>query len=221
VWEFEQHYLVSMLGRVAYDSICHEHISYYSLQQIKWMADRVGLKIVGISTNDINGGSISVIAARKEAPYPEAAALIAKFLHDETAVGLGTLAPYHEFARRVAAHRLKLRDFLGQARRDGKVVFGYGASTKGNVILQYCNLTARDLPHIVEKYSAKYGRLTPGTRISIIPEAEAYVRRPDYMLVLPWYFREEIIAREQAYLQQGGALVFVLPDLEVVTSKNM
>jgi SAM-dependent methyltransferase len=221
VWEFEQHYLVEMFRQCAYDSVCHEHISYYGLRQIKWMTDRTGLKIVGISTNDINGGSFSVIVARREAPYPEASALIAKFLGQEAAMALDTLAPYREFARKVAAHRDSVRRFLQQVKRDGKLVVGYGASTKGNVILQYCGLTAQDLPLIAEKYPAKYGRVTPGTRIPIISEADAYARKPDYMLVLPWYFRDEIIARERAYLRHGGTLVFVLPHLEQVTSKDL
>lgn len=221
VWEFEQHYLVEMLRRCAYDSVCHEHVSYYGLRQIKWMTDRAGLKIVGIGTNDINGGSFSVIAARREAPYPEATALITNYLERESAMGLDTLAPYREFARKVAAHRDSVRTFLKQARRDGKLVVGYGASTKGNVILQYCGLTPLDLPLIAEKYPAKYGRMTPGTHIPIISEADAYARKPDYMLVLPWYFRDEIIARERAYLKQGGTLVFVLPCLEQVTSKDL
>jgi len=206
-----------MLRRCAYDSVCHEHVSYYGLRQIKWMTDRAGLKIVGISTNDINGGSFSIVAARKEAPHPEATATIARFLDQEAAMGLDTLRAYQDFAGRVAAHRTALRRFLTQAREAGKLVVGYGASTKGNVILQYCNLTERELLLIAEKYPAKYGLVTPGTRIPIVSEAAAYARKPDYMLVMPWYFRDEIIRRERAFLERGGVLVFVLPALEQVS----
>lgn len=220
VWEFEQHYLVEMLRRRAYDSVCHEHISYYGLRQIKWMTDRAGLKIVGISTNDINGGSISITAARKDSRYPEASEAIDAFLAREVAMRLESIEPYLEFSRRVAEHRATLRRFLEDARRQGKRVVGYGASTKGNVILQYCGLTERELPCIAEKYPAKYGLTTPGTRIPIVSEADARAMKPDYILVLPWYFRDEIVARERDYLAGGGTLVFVLPSLEQVSGQG-
>lgn len=221
VWEFEQHYLVEMLRQCAYDSVCHEHISYYGLRQIKWMTDRAKLKIVGISTNNINGGSISIIAARQDSPYPEATGAIANFLDQESAMNLKTLAPYLAFSEKVAAHRVSLRQFLRQAKHEGKLVVGYGASTKGNVILQYCGVTKHDLPLIAEKYPGKYGLETPGSRIPIVSEAVAYARKPDYMLVMPWYFRDEIVQREQAYLRQGGTLVFVLPALERVSINDI
>lgn len=218
VWEFEQHYLVEMLGRRAYDSVCHEHISYYGLRQIQWMTDRAGLKIIGIGTNDINGGSLSIIAARRDSRYPEASAVIERFLAREAAMRLESTAPYLAFARDVAEHRASLRRFLEEARRAGKRVVGYGASTKGNVVLQYCGLSARDLPCIAEKYPAKYGLTTPGTRIPIVSEGDARAMAPDYVLVLPWYFRDEIVERERAYLARGGTLVFVLPSLEQVSA---
>lgn len=220
VWEFEQHYLVEMLRRHAYDSVCHEHISYYGLRQIKWMTDRAGLKIVGISTNDINGGSISIIAARKHSRYPEASGALESFLAREDAMRLESTEPYLEFSRGVAEHRAALRRFLETAKRDGKLVVGYGASTKGNVILQYCGLTERELACIAEKYPAKYGLTTPGTRIPIVSEVDARAMKPDYMLVLPWYFRDEIVARERDYLAEGGTLVFVLPSLEQVSGQG-
>ncbi len=216
LWEFEQHYIVEMLKRCAYDSVCHEHISYYGLRQLKWMTDRAGLKIVDITTNDINGGSISVIAARRESSYPEATQLIDRFVANELTLGLGGLGAYEEFSRRVAAHKDGLRDFLSNARAKGKVVVGYGASTKGNVVLQYCGITPAELPCIAEKYPAKFGLVTPGTRIPIVSETDARRLRPDYMLVLPWYFRDEIVEREAAYRADGGRLIFVLPDLEQV-----
>jgi hypothetical protein len=185
------------------------------------MTDRAKLKIIGISTNNINGGSISIIAARQDSPYPEATGVITNFLDQESAMGLETLAPYLEFSEKVAAHRVSLRQFLKQAKQEGKLVVGYGASTKGNVILQYCGLTKHDLPLIAEKYPGKYGLVTPGTRIPITSEAAAYACKPDYMLVMPWYFHDEIVQREQAYLKQGGTLVFVLPALERVSINDI
>jgi NDP-4-keto-2,6-dideoxyhexose 3-C-methyltransferase len=134
----------------------------------------------------------------------------------EQAAALGTLEPYRAFAARVAEHRGALRRFLRDARAAGRTICGYGASTKGNVVLQYCGVTADDLPCIAEVNEDKFGAFTPGTRIPIVPEAEVRARRPDYLLVLPWHFRDVIVERERAYLEAGGRLVFPLPAIEVV-----
>jgi len=212
VWVFEQSYLPDMIERLAYDSVCHEHLSYYSLHAILWMARRAGLKIVDIERNGINGGSFSITAARESAPYPASAAAVAQLLAFEHGMGLDSLATYLAFAQRVAQHRVRLQDLLSTARRRGDLVLGYGASTKGNVILQYCRFTPHDLPAIAEKYPAKFGCVTPGTRIPIVPEADARARNPRAFLVLPWYFRDEIVARESAFTASGGQLLFPLPD---------
>ena len=220
LWEMEFAYMPLMLQRCAYDSVCHEHVSYFRLRQIKWMADRADAKIVDISMNDINGGSISVILARSDSSYPEATRQITAILDDERARGYDTLEPYREFAATVASHRAALRSFLEEARTSGELVIGYGASTKGNVVLQYCGVTRDEMPWIAEKYPFKFGLMTPGTRIPIISEQEAKEKRPDYLVVLPWYFRDEIIERERSYLESGGTLVFVLPEVERVRGRS-
>lgn len=219
VWELEQCYMPLMLQRCAYDSVCHEHISYYSLRQIKWMTERSGLKIVDLGLNDINGGSFSVLVARKEASHPEATAKIAALLERERRDGCDTPAPYAKFAAAVAGHRASLRAFLDTARAQNKLVIGYGASTKGNVVLQYCGVGPGDMPWIAEKYPFKFGLVTPGTRIPIISEEQAKAMNPAYLLVLPWYFHDEIVRREQSYIDGGGRLVFVLPPIELVGKK--
>jgi len=219
VWELEQSYMPLMLERCAYDSVCHEHISYFRLRQIKWMTDASGLKIVDIGMNDINGGSFSVVIARKDAAYPEASAQIAALLERERRDGYDTPAPYEKFAAAVAAHRAALRAFLDTARAQRKLVIGYGASTKGNVVLQYCGIGPGDMPWIAEKYPFKFGLVTPGTRIPIVSEDEAKAMNPAYLLVLPWYFRDEIVRREQAWVDGGGSLVFVLPAIETLAKR--
>ncbi len=219
VWELEQCYMPLMLARCAYDSVCHEHISYYGLRQIKWMADRSGLKIVDLGVSDINGGSFSVVLARQESGHPEAVPELEAMLRRESEQGYQGLQPYARFAANVARHRADLRAFLARARAEGKRVIGYGASTKGNVVLQYCGVSSADLPAIAEKYPFKYGLVTPGTRIPIVSEEATKRMKPDYLLVLPWYFRDEIVLREQAYVDDGGKLVFVLPSIEAVARK--
>jgi NDP-4-keto-2,6-dideoxyhexose 3-C-methyltransferase len=216
VWVVEQSYLPTMVARNAYDTICHEHLEYYALRQIQWVTDRAGLKILDVGLNEVNGGSFQVTAARADAPYPENTERVARLLAGEEAGGFDDLGPYWAFRDRIFAHRRDLLDFVNEARRRGQSVLGYGASTKGNVVLQFCGLTAEHLPCIAEVNEDKFGCLTPSSRIPIVSEAEARARRPDYFLVLPWHFREAILRREQAYLQGGGRLVFPLPTIEVV-----
>ena len=108
-------------------------------------------------------------------------------------------------------------ELLGQLKADGKRVVGYGASTKGNVILQYCGLTEKDIPHIAEVNADKFGCFTPGTRLPIVSEAQAKAAKPDYFLVLPWHFRDNLVKREEAYLASGGKMIFPLPEIEIVS----
>jgi hypothetical protein len=211
VWIFEQSYMPTMLDMNAYDTICHEHLEYYRLKQVKYMTDRAGFKIIDIEFNDVNGGSFSVAAAKSGSAFPECTALIHKVLRQEQKMGLDLLAPYVKFRQRVYKHRDVLRAHLHRIRSGKKLVLGYGASTKGNVILQFCNITGKDIPFIAEINEDKFGSYTPGTWIPIISEKEAKAMRPDYFMVLPWHFRENILSREKAFLKSGGKLLFPLP----------
>ncbi len=188
VWVFEQSYMPSMLQTNSYDTVCHEHLEYYGLAQIKWMADRVGFRIVDVELNDVNGGSFSV-TVEKVGDDRDPPAAVQRMLDSENAAGLDSIEPYLEFAKRAAASRTELRRFVRSAREQGKTVAGLGASTKGNVILQYCGFTQDDIVAIGEVNAEKFGCYTPGTWIPIIPEQELLDRRPDCLLVLPWHFR--------------------------------
>lgn len=216
IWMFEQSYMPLMIGALAYDTICHEHLEYYALKQIKWMMDRVGMKIIDIETNDINGGSFAVIVAKNGSKYQGCTDKIEEMLKAEREEGLDKLSTYKDFRRRINQHRIDLRKFLNGAQKNGKKVFGYGASTKGNVMLQFCGITKKDIPYIAEVNEFKFGRCTPGTKIPIISEKQAREMKPDYFMVLPWHFKENIIKREEEYLKLGGHLFFPLPKLEVI-----
>ncbi len=218
VWHFEQSYMPEMLRVNAYDTICHEHLEYYGLRQIQWMARRAGLKILDVEINDINGGSFAVTVAKESSSHAPNNAAIETILAEEKRLGLHTLVPYEQFAERVFAHRDALKDTLQRIRAEGKTIFGYGASTKGNVILQFCGLTSDDLPCIAEVNSDKFGCFTPGTNIPIVSESDARAKKPDYFLVLPWHFKRNLIEREADFLRQGGRMLFPLPEIEVVTS---
>lgn len=221
VWHFEQSYMPLMLERNAYDTVCHEHLEYYSLHQIKWMTDRAGLKIVDVEFNDINGGSFAVTAAHGDAPYAECVARVESVLADERAAGLHTRAPFDAFRARAFEHRDALNALIGRLRSEGHTVAGLGASTKGNALLQFAGIDSTMIPFISEVNPDKFGCFTPGTGIPIIPEAEARERQPDYLLVLPWHFRSNLIAREQEFLSQGGKLIFPLPEIQVVSGEGI
>jgi len=216
VWVLEQSYMPTMLDQLAYDTVCHEHLEYYGLRQIQWMAQRTGLKIVDVERNEINGGSIQIVIMHEQSTYQQQSKLVTTLLDQEKSSGLTTLEPYYEFRDKVYRHRDELIKRVRDINSQGQVILGYGASTKGNVILQFCAFTEQDISAIAERNPNKYGRFTPGTHIPIISEAEARSRRPDYFLVLPWHFREEFTQREKEFLDQGGKFLFPLPHIEEV-----
>jgi NDP-4-keto-2,6-dideoxyhexose 3-C-methyltransferase len=213
IWVFEQSYMPLMLERNAYDTICHEHIEYYGLRQIVWLAERAGLKVIDVELNDVNGGSFSVVAALQSSPRGDDSGLVARMLAEEEAAGLACLAPYQAFADRTEDSRRSLQDFFAKAHSEGKRVSGLGASTKGNVILQYCGFTASDIAAIGEVNPDKFGAVTPGSWIPIKDEKMVLQSAPDYLMVLPWHFRDFFLSNP-AYA--GHKLVFPLPQLEVV-----
>jgi hypothetical protein len=218
IWVSEQSYLPSMLEKNSYDTICHEHLEYYSLTQLKWAFDRCDLKIVELDFNDTNGGSVRVTAAKRAARYPECTDALDRHLRNESRLGLDTTAPFVALRQKMERHKGELVALLSDVKKRGKLVIGYGASTKGNVILQYCGITERELPFIAEVNEDKFGKFTPRTLIPIIAEKEARAMNPDYFLVLPWHFKDNFVRRESDYLKKGGKLIFPLPEIEVVSA---
>jgi hypothetical protein len=216
IWHFEQSYLPAMMKANAYDTICHEHLEYYSLGTIKWMLDRAGFKIIQLSLNDINGGSFAVTAAKKDASYPEDTVAIYSFLEHEKKIGLDAGWGFEKFTRNVFKHREDLLKLLQDIRSSGRVVAGYGASTKGNVMLQFCGIGPDLLPCIADVNEEKIGCFTPGTQIPIVSEDEVHRLQPDYLFVLPWHFRSNLIQREAEFLKRGGKMIFPLPQIEIV-----
>ena len=208
IWHFEQSYMPLMLTQNAYDTICHEHLEYYGLHQVKWLLDRCGLKIIAVEINDINGGSFAITAAHRDSRHPADTAAVEKLLREEDAAGLEGLEPFARFRERVFHHRDQLRQKLDDLKQQGAKVLGYGASTKGNVILQFCGITAEILPVIAEVNASKFGHRTPGTNIPIVSETEAHALQPDYFLVLPWHFRKNLLEREAVFLKGGGKMLF-------------
>ena len=217
VWHFEQSYMPSMLRTNSYDTICHEHLEYYSLGVVKKILEQAGLKVVDVVMNAVNGGSFAVTAAKIDNHRTRQNLAVVNWLLDqEDRMGLNTPRPYRDFEERVFRHRDDLTRLIRDLNADGKKILGYGASTKGNVVLQFCGLSAKDIPAIAEVNPDKYGCFTPGSLIPIIPEAEARAMKPDYFLVLPWHFKDGILRREKEYLANGGRMIFPFPEIEIV-----
>jgi len=207
VWVFEQSYMPTMLEMNSFDTVCHEHLEYYALKQIVWMADRVGFAIKDVEFNSVNGGSFSVTVTKngsRNAHAPEVYEIL------EAEKRLDSLIPYANFARRSEQTKSDLIKFISNAKSLGKSVCALGASTKGNVLLQYCGLDDTDVSFIGEVNPDKFGRYAPGTNIPIIAEDEVLMKKPEYLLILPWHFKEYFLSSEKF---RGFDLVFPLPDV--------
>ncbi len=216
IWHFEQSYMPSMLRTNSYDTICHEHLEFYSFKVVKSILESCGLKVVDVQMNAVNGGSFAVTACKKNASYLANTPVINWMLKQEDDLGLDTPKPYRDFEERVFRHRKNLTELIEALVADGKKILGYGASTKGNVLLQFCGFTTKHIPFIAEVNEEKFGAFTPGTNIPIISEKEARAMKPDYFLVMPWHFKNNILQREQEYIAQGGKFIFPLPEIEIV-----
>jgi hypothetical protein len=216
LWVFEQSYMPLMLERNAYDTVCHEHLEYYCASQVEWVLNMTGFRVLSVDINATNGGSFCVRAVKQNSSYPPSPLLWQKLLDEEKALTANGSIAFSDFEKNILRHRNELTAAIRKILAKGKKIFGYGASTKGNVILQYCGLTEKEIPFIAEVNEDKFGSFTPGTRIPIISEKEARALKPDYFLVLPWHFKENIMKREKDFLGQGHRLLFPLPIIEEV-----
>lgn len=216
IWHFEQSYMPSMLRTNSYDTICHEHLEFYSFKVVKHLLELCNMRVIDVQMNGINGGSFAVTACKKDSILKSNTPIIDWMLRQEDDMGLDTPKPYRDFEERVFKHRKSLLELIEALVSDGKLIIGYGASTKGNVLLQFCGLTSKHIPYIAEVNEEKFGSFTPGTHIPIISEKEAKMMKPDYFFVLPWHFKDSILQREKEYIEMGGKFIFPLPEIEIV-----
>ncbi len=224
IWVIQMASLLSTITSTMFDNICHEHIEHYSLQSLEYLLHKHGLSVVDIEENDVNGGSIRVYvmkdSAAKQYRYKGAAQRLTRYRAKEQTANLSSPATYQAFRNRVELIKRIIRSFITKEIKRGKIVYGYGASTKGNTLLQYYKLTKNELTAIAERNPVKWGKKTAGTYIPIVSERHARMRRPDYFFVLPWHFKNEFIRRERTYLCSGGTLLFPLPKPVLVTMNN-
>jgi C-methyltransferase C-terminal domain/Putative zinc binding domain/Methyltransferase domain len=217
VWVMELHYLPLMLQQNAFDVIVHEHLEYYSLAVLERLFGDAGLEVVGGELNVINGGSIRLFighAGHHTVPA-DAADRLQELRVREFEMALDSPAPYEEFASAVATIRDELKRLCESIVADGKTIHIYGASTKGNTILQYAQLDSQLIPYAADRNPDKWGSATR-TGIPVISEEESREMQPDYYLVLPWHFLDEFLQREADYLDRGGRFIIPLPDVRVI-----
>ena len=215
VWVLEQSYLPTMLETNAFDTICHEHLEYYALNQIERLASAHGLRVFDVEKNNINGGSFRSAVCHADAPYKTTAA-VEEFRAREIELDLNSEAPYDAFRARIDNIRDEIKAVVEDACAKGKKIYTYGASTKGNTLIQFCGLDHRHIVAAADRNPEKWGRRTPLTGIPIVSEADARADNPDYFLVLPWHFRDEFLKREKAFTDKGGKFIFPLPTVNIV-----
>lgn len=209
VWIFEQSYLPTMLDRNSFDTICHEHLEYYGLSQIIWILDRVGMKVVDVQLNEVNGGSFSVVAAAKNSKLPVNQVAVDTLTSREEEIDQLSLFGFENFKGRVNKQGDILIDMLETMKSHGQRVCGLGASTKGNTLLQYFSIGTDLIECVGEVNPDKFGRYTPGTNIPIQDEQKVLETGPDGLLVLPWHFKEFFIRNPRL---AGQSLIFPLPN---------
>jgi len=220
VWIIQMSYLPSMLNQNAFDNICHEHLEYYSMISLRNLLTRHGLEIFDVELNDVNGGSFRVYvkhrACRSLGNQSKSHEHLEQIDKLEAVMELSNTRVYADFALRVQSLRETLYQFIKRERANGKKIYVYGASTKGNTLLQFCNLNHTLIEAAAERNPDKWGKRTVGTLIPIISEEQARADRPDYFLILPWHFIKEFKEREASYLTSGGQFIVPLPEFKVI-----
>ena len=224
VWIIQMSYMPLMLQQNAFDNICHEHIEYYSLSVLNKLFNEHGLKVMDAEFNDVNSGSIRLYvshAKNKKFKLPYHALQIGEFkvnsiLKYEESLDLLSPKPYHEFFQRVEKNKVETMELLKKLKSEGKKVMGYGASTKGNVLLQYYGITPDLISHIAERTPEKWEKVTVGTGIPIISEEEMREMNPDYLFIFPWHFVEPFMERESKLREGGTKFIVPLPNLIIL-----
>lgn len=225
LWVIQMSYLPLMLKTNEFGNICHEHLEYYSLQSLEYLLNLHGFEVVDVELNDINGGSLRAYIRNRGADSAVfgdetyralANERVQAMREDEIRLGLADKFVYDEFAMRVERIKQDTVGFVRNAVEQGKRIYVYGASTKGNTVLQYFRLDHTLITAAAERNADKWGRVTVGTNIPIVSEAEARAAKPEYFLVLPWHFLEEFMAREHDYLYSGGRFIVPFPHFTLI-----
>ena len=214
IFIIQQNYLVEMLRKNAFDNIVHEHLEYYSLLSLNYLLEKHEMEVFDVELRDLNGGSFRTYIAQKGKRKISKNVLRVQRL--EKKLKLTNKKVYKDFARRIKENKEKIVNFIKKETKKGNKIYLYGASTRGNTLLQYFGLTPKYIPYAVERNPEKWGKIIASVGIPIISEEKARKEKPDYMLVLPWFFKEEFLKRERAYLNGGGHFIFPLPKIDII-----
>ncbi len=208
--------LSSIIKFKMFDTICHEHLEYYSTKVICDLAKKHKLRVFDIKQNDINGGSKQYFICHTESRIKSKKEKINKILKNENKLELDKIRTFRKFIKEINSSKIKLSKKLEYLKSRGKIVHCYGASTKGNVLLQYYKIDRKLIEYAAERNEKKYGYYTPGSRIKIISEKLSRLLGPEYYLVLPWHFKKEILQRELKIRKKGVKFIFPLPNLKII-----
>ena len=207
--------LYMIIKNQIFDTICHEHLGFFSSKVIIEMIRNAGLKVFHHEYNDINGGSSRYYICHKKANY-KIKNSIKNVLLKEKKIGLHSKKIFINFFNEILNQRIKLKKIIKKIKDNKKTIHGYGASTKGNVLLQFYNINNKDISYISDRNPLKYNLFTPGTKIKIISEKKSRKMKPDYYLVLPWHFKKEILSREKLIKKNGTKFIFPLPKVNII-----
>ena len=207
--------LASIIKYKMFDTICHEHLEYYSSNVIKNLTQKNGLRLFDIKQNQINGGSKQYFICHQNSKIKSNNKLITKILKQESKLNLDKVSTFKKFIRKINVLKKNLNNVLRKINKKKQIIHCYGASTKGNVLLQYFKIDNKKIHFAAERNKNKYGLVTPGTRIKIISEKLSRSLRPNYYLVMPWHFKKEIIEREKDTVKKGTKFIFPLPKLQI------
>ena len=219
IWVMEQSYLPLLLKNNAYDSICHEHLTYFTLKQINYLCNKNGLRVFKTSLNNIYGGSIRVFICHKNSKYKVNQNLIQKckkleikYVNDKY---------IFSFEKKIKLLSKELNFVVKKLNKKKETIHVYGASTKGNIILQYSKINKKHIRFAADRNPLKWNRKMPGSNIPIISEKNSRSKKPGFYLILPWHFKKEFIKREKKFLLKGGQLIFPLPKVQIISKKNI
>jgi len=217
IWVIQMAYLIPMLELNAFDNIVHEHLEYWSLKSLKRLLEEHDLEIFDVELNDVYGGSFRIFVKTKKNDKINIQNSVDEFLKKEDEFGLEKKETYLNFANRVNSLKNKLNDFIKKEISNGKLIYAYGASTKGNTLLQFYNLNNKLISKAADRDSKKFGKMTIGSNIPVISEEQARDEKPDYFLVLPWHLVDFFKERENEFLNNGGKFIVPLPDFKIIS----
>ena len=221
IWILQMNYLVTMLENFAFDNIVHEHLEYYSLQSLEHLLDKHGLEVFDVEQNNINGGSIRAFIKFKNSNKFSVSKRVNDVIAYEKKIKLSDEKTYLDFAEKIKSLKQQTCKFIKDEINNGKKFYVYGASTRGNTLLQYYGLNLQFIQGASERNPAKWGKYIVGSMIPIVSEEQARLEKPDYFLVLPWYFADEFVSRERKFLEGGGKFLIPLPQFKLIDSSNL